>query len=112
MIKIIFLLLSGHAIADYALQNQFMADFKSRHAVQADHPLAGIWIYVLGSHALIHGVFVLYVTQSLVLGIAETVAHALIDFGKCEKWFGIHVDQCLHIFCKMIWLAIWAMGAA
>ena len=40
------------------------------------------------------------------LGALEALAHALIDFGKCEGRYGIHVDQGLHVACKIVWLAI------
>jgi hypothetical protein len=35
--------------------------------------------------------------------LAETVVHWLIDLGKCEKWYGIHTDQALHVACKLLW---------
>jgi hypothetical protein len=38
--------------------------------------------------------------------MAETVLHWLIDFGKCEKWYSIHVDQGLHLLCKALWFAL------
>lgn len=99
MITMLFRLLAGHALGDYALQGDFIANFKNRHTAS----LETIWPYVLTSHALIHGFFVYLATDSIHLGIAETIAHWVIDFCKCEKWFGIHIDQWLHIGCKILW---------
>jgi hypothetical protein len=48
------------------------------------------------------------VTGSATLGLLETVAHWAIDFGKCEKWYSIHVDQALHLLCKVAWLGLLA----
>jgi len=90
---------------DFSLQNDTMALEKNRHSTT---PLqkAVPWYYWLGAHALIHGGMVYYITGYQVLGIAETVIHAFIDFGKCEKWFSIHVDQVLHILCKVVWYVL------
>jgi hypothetical protein len=38
--------------------------------------------------------------------MGETVAHFLIDAGKCENLYNIHVDQALHALCKIAWAAI------
>lgn len=97
-----FALLVGHAIADYPLQAGPMAVEKDRHSTSALQK-AVPWYYWLTAHALIHGGAVFLITQSLFLGIAETVIHWFIDFAKCEKWINIHVDQGLHVLCKVAW---------
>lgn len=99
ILSMAFRLLCGHALGDYALQNDFMAKNKARAG-----SIPGFWPYVLGSHALIHGLLVALATGSTALGIAETVAHAMIDFGKCEGRYGINTDQVLHLACKATWL--------
>jgi hypothetical protein len=110
----IVFLLAAHALADFPLQSDTMAQCKCRgagHAAAKTVP----WYYWLTYHALIHGaavglVFKLYgATESLVLAVvlAETVVHWLIDFGKCSKLYTIHVDQGLHILCKFLWWLLW-----
>lgn len=104
-----FAMMCGHALADYALQNDFMANNKNRNFEPKGYNPAihgakqVFWPWVLTSHALIHGMFVALFTGSTVLGLAETAAHWLIDFGKCEKKYGINTDQVLHILSKVLW---------
>lgn len=105
----LFWLLVGHAVADFALQIDSMARGKNRHRKTEPPPGAkyqACWFYWLSAHSLIHGGAVALVTGSVALGCAETVAHWLTDFGKCENWYGIHVDQAIHVACKVLWLAI------
>ena len=47
---------------------------------------------------------------NLALGfaVAESVAHWLIDHGKCQKLYGIHLDQGLHVLCKVAWWGLLA----
>jgi len=101
----LFYMIAGHALMDFSLQNDTMALEKNRHR---DSPMQKSvpWYYWLTAHALIHGGTVGYITGSIHLGIAETIIHWIIDFGKCEKWYNIHVDQFLHIACKVVWYLI------
>lgn len=105
--EVFFWLMVGHAIADFALQSDWMVTFKSRHnkvpPEYSNRPDL-VWVHVLTSHALLHGGAVALATGNVWLGVAETVAHWIIDFGKCENWFGFHTDQVLHIACKFVWL--------
>jgi len=98
-----FMLLAGHALCDYPLQGDFLARGKNHR-----NPIPGFpWWQCLLAHALIHGGWVAAVTGNVTLGIAETVAHILIDYGKCDERYGINADQVLHVICKiMIWLAV------
>lgn len=107
-----FLLLCGHAIADFMLQHPWVAQSKNRHSAPAGYdpklhgPKQTIWPYVLTAHALTHGAMVFLVTRSVPLAAAETAAHWAIDFGKCERWYGIHVDQWAHVACKVAWAVL------
>lgn len=111
----LFFLLAGHALMDYSLQGDAMAACKCRRST---HPAAQSvpWYYWLTAHALLHGAAVGalvhwgYNDWNLALGfaIAETVLHWVIDFGKCERLYSIHVDQGMHVLCKVAWWALLA----
>ena len=108
----LFYLLVSHTICDFTFQTESMAKGKNRNrkpdmsVVPPGQNYQPTWVYWLTSHALIHGGGVALVTGNIWLGISETVAHWLIDFFKCENFYGIHVDQSLHIACKFIWLGL------
>jgi len=101
-----FQFLIGHAFGDYVFQRDIMARSKSRHAEIYATASSGFpgWYYWLLAHALVHGGAVFLISGSLVLGVVETVLHSIIDFGKCEHWYSIHVDQALHILCKLAYV--------
>ena len=99
----LWLLICGHALADFALQSEAMAIGKNRNSTKFRVLPWGYW---LTSHALIHGLAVTLVLGPI-FGVAEFVAHWLIDFGKCESWYGIHYDQMLHLGCKCLWFVLW-----
>ena len=104
-----FQLLVGHALVDFPLQTGPMATEKSRHSatkLQKEVP----WYYWLSAHAILHGGAVLLITGSLGLGLLETAVHWLIDFAKCEGWTNIHIDQALHVGCKIVWCVLIANG--
>ncbi len=111
--RIFFLLLVGHAVADFALQSEWMAKAKNRNSGQgASYVPPGqtpqtFWPYVLTAHALIHGGATALATGIWWLGAAETVAHWTIDWFKCENKYGIHEDQAMHLACKVIWALAW-----
>ena len=96
------LLVFGHVLADYPLQGDFLAKAKNRHTPQPHVP----WYHALGAHAIIHGGFVGVITQSLWLGIAEAICHAVIDDFKCAKRICYDVDQGLHLLCKALWVGV------
>lgn len=113
--KILFLLLSGHAVADFALQTDWIAVNKERPRPEqggTSTQTQTIWPYVLAAHSLHHGLFVFLITQKLSLGVAETLVHALSDFGKGERWYGFHTDQWIHITSKFLWTITLAKGWA
>lgn len=100
-----FLLLAlGHFMADYALQGDWLAAHKcpaSSVEGVAPHP----WIYVMCGHAATHGLLVYLLVGHPLVALLEFVAHFLIDLAKCRQWFGIHLDQLLHLACKAAWTA-------
>jgi hypothetical protein len=108
-----FYLLAGHALADFPLQGDAMASCKCRNA---KHPAAGSvpWYIWLTAHALVHGGTVAVLARflgvdpnlALWVGVAETVIHWFIDYGKCLKLYGAVVDQVLHVLCKAVWAGV------
>jgi hypothetical protein len=121
----LFFFLAGHALVDFAAQSDRMAASKARRSTPTD-PGAAPWYYWLTAHALLHGAAVGLVVKLFDYGwynvvgfaLAETAAHWAIDFGKVERLYGVHIDQVLHILCKIAWylllvyVATWPPGAA
>jgi len=94
----------GHALADFVLQSSAMAMGKNRrHLGKPGEPP---WYYWLTAHALVHGGVIGLITGSVPLSLAETAAHWLIDFGKCEDFYGFNTDQLFHLLCKLAWISI------
>jgi len=103
---ILFLLLASHCLADFVLQNETMVSGKNRHSKRHEESGGHFppWYYWLGAHALIHGALVYLVTYNLYFGLAETALHASIDFLKCERKINFHLDQVLHVLCKIAYV--------
>jgi hypothetical protein len=99
------LLVVGHALADYPLQGEFLAEGKNRHTAIGKV----FWPHALTAHALIHGGFVAVITGSAMLGAAETVIHWITDWLKCEGRISLNQDQAIHVACKAVWLA-WVLA--
>ncbi len=114
IVTLLFYLLVAHALVDFSLQTDAMAKGKNRHNKKTEPPpgqkFIPCWGYWLSAHALQHGGCVAIVTDSITLGIAETITHWLIDFGKCEAWYNVHTDQILHFGCKLLWIFIIVSG--
>lgn len=108
IVTILFLLLFGHAMADYPLQNRFMAIGKNPNNKETDEDskTARRWYHKMAAHCLIHGGMVLLITGSWGLGLLEFVLHWMIDINKCAKRINSDVDQGLHILCKIIYVII------
>lgn len=125
MMTLFFLLLVGHALADYPLQGDFLARAKNHRA-----PIPGVpWQHGLLWHSVLHGGAVGLVTGSVWLGLLETAAHVWIDYAKSAGWFGwwvprepltakgdrvqqraFHIDQALHVLCKILWVILYTAG--
>ncbi len=106
----LFLLLAAHALADFGLQTEFVARFKSSQIKFKDGVTKRphlVWLHVLAAHSLIHGLMVYLVLGHLGLAVAETFTHAAIDHAKSQNRFGFHTDQLLHIGSKILWWLIW-----
>ena len=108
-----FWLIVSHMVMDFWAQSDALARMKNRNRPATNVPPGQtpqvVWPYALTAHAVMHGAGVAAVTGSVEFGCAEAVCHWVIDFGKCENWYGIHLDQALHAACKILW---WTMITA
>jgi hypothetical protein len=105
-IDMLYWLIVGHIFADFVFQPESMAKGKNINNKTTPPPGAkyqSTWFYWLTAHAIANGGFVTLATGSYKLGLAEVLCHWLIDFGKCNNCYGIHRDQLMHIFCKLVW---------
>jgi hypothetical protein len=94
-------LVMGHCLGDFAFQSDRMAVEK---CAGCDQTLP--WYWWLGAHAGIHGFLVTMITGLPWLGLLEWMVHSLIDFLKCRHRYGLAMDQCLHLLCKVLWVGI------
>jgi len=99
-LNLLIMLILGHFLVDFPLQGDKMAVEKC-----AGKDVTLNWRWWLSAHAGTHGFMVALLTGIPVLGIAEMVAHSLIDFGKCRFGYKLIVDQALHWACKIVWVA-------
>lgn len=99
---LLFKLIAAHALCDFPLQGDYLSRGKNHKA-----PLPGTpWFLLLMAHALIHGGAVVLITGNLWLGLGETVAHAAIDYAKCDGRIGYTTDQGAHVACKILWAVL------
>jgi len=109
MFNLLLLLWGLHFVCDFPLQSDAIAVGKGKF----DTPHLGVpWYYWLTAHAATHAVAVGLATGSAALGACEFIAHFIIDVLKCRKLTNIHVDQALHLLCKIAWVWIWVATAA
>ena len=106
--QLFFAFAIGHAVADFALQTEFLARGKNRHLAPPAGELHSrhLWLYCLTAHALIHAGAVWVISGCAGLAVAELLLHWLIDWAKTEKKLGFHGDQALHLICKAVYAAI------
>lgn len=109
---LLFALLIGHALADYPLQGDFLAEHKDRHwnGEGAKHFPGNLWLHCLLAHSLIHAGFVWLISGHVVFGLVELVLHFFLDFAKCEKWTNYTTDQILHAVCKASYVGVVLLG--
>ena len=89
-----------HFLADFPLQQQFLAEAKS-----CVKPTPGVpWWIAMSAHCAIHAGFVWFVTGSFICGLLEFVAHFFTDWEKCEGKLTFGQDQLLHLAFKALWV--------
>lgn len=103
-------LVLGHYVMDFWAQSNWLAQAKNRHRSPGEPPPGqkpqAVWPHALTAHAAHHGAAVAFITNNPALALGEWFVHWLIDWGKCENWYGIHEDQALHIACKAAWATV------
>ena len=114
---VLFALIIGHAVADFALQTDFLAAAKNQHAnldrfFGKEGAPPHVWVWALGAHSLIHAAAVWLITGSVVLAAIESVLHWLIDYAKSEGHTSFSVDQMLHLACKLLYAILIGMGVS
>lgn len=93
----IFQLIFGHIVADFVLQNDFMA--KAKNHVK---PIEGIPpLLILSYHSFIHSFVVYLITGKVSFAIFEFIAHFLLDFAKNARILTFSQDQFGHLVCKV-----------
>jgi hypothetical protein len=113
-LELFFLLIMGHALADFPLQGDFLSRGKNRNLkppqlADGNESPSRLWIYLMSAHSLIHAFFVWAFTGSVLLGLAEFIIHWIIDALKCEGRTSFETDQWLHIITKIVFVVlIWA----
>jgi hypothetical protein len=95
-------LLLWHFVADLPLQPPILSGGKRKPG------LAGLGM--LGLHGLIHGVGTGLILGSIWAALAETLAHAAVDWGKCRKYYGLIPDQCAHLTGLVLWLFVFGVN--
>ncbi len=96
-LTLLFWLIAAHFIADYVFQTDFIARGKSPLA----NPQIVPWRYLMYAHAVTHAAAVVLITGNVWLGLIELNVHFFTDLMKCRGVFGIHVDQAIHLACKV-----------
>ncbi len=114
-IQLLWLLIAGHCLADTALQPDVMAKGKRRQEIDLSRVPKGqkpvnLRFFWMTHHAMIHGLIVCLITQNIYLGMAETILHWGIDYGKCENLYSPYGDQALHILTKVFYIIILLIG--
>jgi len=92
-LTIFFMLMFWHALADFPLQGDYLANNKVNNA------------WLLTMHCLIHAGGVFVITNSLVLALVELISHAAIDTLKCRGKISFFLDQALHVVFKIWFVA-------
>lgn len=94
MIERLLLLCLAHSITDVTIQWKRMEEMKSK------------CVYWMMNHAIINAIGVYVVTSSLSAMIAELVLHPVIDYGKINGLYNVHVDQFLHLLTKIGYVCV------
>lgn len=106
----LFVLCFGHFLADFSLQNDYMARTKNHTLIESD----ATWLPVMIAHCMIHAGVVFVITGRFWMAYVMLLTHFLIDVSKCAGYLGygargFMVDQGLHLL--VIVLLTWGYCA-
>ena len=93
----LFALLCAHYVADFAMQNQYVADAKAKVHTAPDgiHALLAHAVHHVAASAL---ALALLGLPWLIPALAVGVTHLFIDYAKAVRgWITYHQDQILHL---------------
>ena len=100
--QLVLVLVFAHLLCDYPLQSDKIATGKCPGSA-----VAGItWPYWLAGHVGTHALAVTLLTGNAWIGLADFIAHGLIDYGTCRGLDNLAMDQGLHIACKIAWASL------
>ncbi|OAM07555.1 hypothetical protein AZK46_15660 [Acinetobacter baumannii] len=105
--QLLVALVMAHFLCDFALQNDFVANFKARFVGDQKNDM---WGWVLSSHCAIHALPVFLLTKSLGLSLLMFVTHFVIDLMKCEKKISFNLDQSLHLTVVFLITGLYALS--
>ena len=94
--QLFIVLLAGHFVSDFPLQQKYMLEDKQKAFVTS------LGTLTLLSHAMTHALVIgglaalQGVTGYFPLGIVIGVTHFFIDLGKIRHRYGVMTDQMLH----------------
>ena len=120
--QLFFTLLAGHYLADFALQDRYMAEGKAKVFKEA------MGFHLLTAHAAIHGLVAGFITHNFTAGLIVALSHWVIDFLKASEYvdnrfphtagarrngqrvglYGINIDQTLHILVLLA-VVLWVV---
>jgi hypothetical protein len=91
----------AHFVGDFVFQSAAMAVGKTPGG--DSHVAWGWW---LTAHASCHGLLILLLSGSWILGLAEALSHTCIDWLKIQGKLSFAADQILHLICKGLWFGL------
>ena len=110
MILLLLKLLIGHALADFSLQTDPMANGKNwknkPKYIPEGQKYVPCWPYWMTAHAFVHGGAVLFITGSAICCVLEIISHWVIDTFKCANITNPNQDQFLHFLMKIVYCLI------
>lgn len=104
--QLLIALVMAHFLCDFALQNDFVANFKARFVGDRKNDM---WMWVLSAHCAIHALPVFILTKSIALSALMFGTHFIIDLMKCERKISFNMDQSLHLIVVVLIVALYAL---